>query len=1095
MIRPFYDRRSPSSGSPPVQVVGLAWLCALIWLPVSGRAIGDSPGALYSVPPEASGTGTLLAQGKPAKPPTDAQLQELVRQAEALRAKGAYGEAAELWEQIQVIVEKVLGPEHPHTATSLNNLAGLYRNQGRYVEAEPLYKRALAIREKALGPEHPDTATTLTNLAVLYDNQGRYGEVEPLYKRSLEIREKALGPEHPDTATTLNNLAVLYDNQGRYGEAEPLYKRALAIRENALGPEHPDTATTLTNLAVLYDNQGRYGEAEPLYKRALAIREKALGPEHPDTATTLNNLAVLYRNQGRYGEAEPLYKPALAIREKVVGAEHPSTATSLNNLAGFYESQGRYSEAEPLYKRALAIRERVLGPEHPLTATTLNNLAGLHRSQGRYGDAEPLYKRSLAISERALGPEHPDTATTLNNLAELYRSQGRYGDAEPLCKRSLAIRERVLGAEHPDTAASLNNLARLYDNQGRYGEAEPVYKSALVIREKVLGPEHPDTATSLNNLAGLYLNKGRDGDAEPAYKRSLAIREKVLGLEHPDTADSLNNLVLFYLQQATSSAAAPLLQRLNRTQANWLVRELPLQPRELRSSLLDVQPDAPATTFALFHENPTAASLALETRLNRQGLLAEIERVQAQLKGSNPETRQLAEQVAGIDRLLASVSLPLAQREPLRQQRQQLESKLYRLLPALKIDPVTTTQVAAALKASAPQGLLVEFQKYRPWGKGAKGKGEWGAERYVALLLRPDGSIRSIPLGVAEPIDAAISDAVAASASSDRQAEAPQRLAAVSQLLLKPLQAELNGVRELFVSPDGELNRLPFAALPVAATDGPTLGESLQLRLLTTGRELVRLQQPGKAGNATTLISNPDFGTPSRSAKSPQAPPAALQDLGPWPPLPGTATEADGLNPMLRPQAAISGRAATAALVAQQKGPRILHIATHGFFLPPQEPMVGSKNAVLSLSFEPLQRSGLVFAGANQLADNPATDAYLTAAEATAMDLQGTELVTLSACDTGRGGVRSGEGVYGLQRALAVAGARSTLLSLWKVDDDLTALFMEEFYKRLKAGEGRADALRNTQTWFRSNGSSTLRDVRVWGAFQLSGDWRPMTGW
>ena len=450
--------------------------------------------------------------------------------------------------------------------------------------------------------------------------------------------------------------------------------------------------------------------------------------------------------------------------------------------------------------------------------------------------------------------------------------------------------------------------------------------------------------------------------------------------------------------------------------------------------------------------------------------------------------------MAGIDRLLASVSLPQTQREPLRQQRQQLEAQLYRLQPALKIQPVTHGQVAQAQKALAPQGLLVEFQKYRLWGKGSTGKGEWGPPRYVALLLRPEGAIRSIPLGASEPIDAAIADAVAASADRYRQAEAPQRLAAVSQLLLKPLQAELSGVRELFISPDGELNRLPFAALPIAAAGGITLGDALQLRLLTTGRELVRLQQPSKGGASSTLITNPDFGA-AGTTLPPKAIPATLQDLGPWKSLPGTTAEAEGLSPLLRPQAVISGRQATAAAVLQQKSPRILHIATHGFFLPPQEPVAGAKNAAPSLSFEPLQRSGLVFAGANQSAANPADDAYLTAAEVTAMDLQGTELVTLSACETARGSVRSGEGVYGLQRALAVAGARSTLLSLWKVDDDLTALFMEEFYKRLRDGEGRADALRNTQSWFRRSTSSTLRDVRVWGAFQLSGDWRPIKPW
>jgi CHAT domain-containing protein/tetratricopeptide (TPR) repeat protein len=806
--------------------------------------------------------------------------------------------------------------------------------------------------------------------------------------------------------------------------------------------------------------------------------------------------AEAFAAEGAFAQAVHIVQQILVINERLQGPEHPFTATTLNNLAELYDNQGRYGEAEPLYKRSLAIYEKVLGPEHPRTTHSLNNLAILYSNQRRYEEAEHLYNRCLANYEKMFGSDHPSTVTSLNNLAGLYMNMGRYGEAERLMKRSLAIAEKVLGPEHPSTAISLDSLASLYKVQGRYRETERLIKRSLAIAEKVLGPEHPFTATILNNLASLYNVQGRNGEAEPLYKRSSTITEIALGPEHPLTATSLNNLALFYLEQTNNTAAAPLVQRLNHVQANWLRRELPLQPREQRNTLIDAQPDAVAITFALLDQSPSAAAVALETRLNRQGLLAEIERRQALRKGSSPETRKLAEQVAGIDSQLASDSLPQVQREPLRQQRQQLEAQLYRLLPELNIKPVTNGQVAAALKTSAPHGLLIEFQKYHP---GVQGKSEWGPPRYVALLLRPDGTIRSIPLGAAEPIDAAIADAVAASADSKRQAEAPERLAAVSQLLLQPLQTELAGVRELFISPDGELNRLPFAALPMAAAGGPTLGESLQLRLLTTGRELVRLQQPNKSGTASTLITNPDFGAPSRSAKGPLATPATLQALGPWPPLRGTAAEADALTPMLRPQAAISGRQATATLVAQQKGPRILHIATHGFFLPPQEPRAGSKEPAPSLSFEPLQRSGLVFAGANKNATTAAgtadQDPYLTAAEATAMDLQGTELVTLSACETARGSVRSGEGVYGLQRALAVAGARSTLLSLWKVEDDLTALFMEEFYKRLKAGEGRADALRNTQAWFRNSTSSTLRDVRVWGAFQLSGDWRPIKGW
>jgi CHAT domain-containing protein/tetratricopeptide (TPR) repeat protein len=883
----------------------------------------------------------------------------------------------------------------------------------------------------------------------------------------------------------------------------------------------------LLRLAAALEAKGDTAQFVRLWQQILVIREKQLGPEHLDIATSLNKLALLYRAEGRYGQAEPLYRRSLAIREKLLGPGHPDTATILNNLGRLLESQGRFGEAEFYYKRTLAIYENVLGPWHASTAIILNNLAALYDSQGRKTEAERLYIRSIAIKERVLGPDHHSTASSLNNLAALYQLQGRYREAEPLQRRDLAISEKVLGPEHPSTATSLNNLAQLYRAQGRYEEAVAISRRTLSIREKVLGSDHLSTALSLNNLAELYRIQGRYGEAEPLYQRSLAIYGRRLGPEHPDTAGRLNNLALLYFEMAKAPAAEPLVQRLNHTQANWLRRELPLQPRELRRSLIDEQPDASALAFALHHQSPTAATLALETRLNRQGLLAEIERRQALLKGSSPETRQLAEEVAGIDRQLSSMSLSQAQREPLRQQRQQLEAQLYRLLPALKIDPVTNAQVAAALRAAAPQGLLLEFQKYGPWRKGAKGQGEWGPPRYLALLLRPDGTIRAIALGEAAPIDAAVAEAVAASADPNRQAQAPQKLAEVSRLVLAPLQRELTGVRELFVSPDGELNRLPFAALPVAGpkdggiadgpitADGRTLGDAVALRLLTTGRDLLRLQQPAKAGATAVLIANPDFNAASRSATGGASASAAaastatgpsvlrggqqrspgVRGLTAWQPLGGTEQEARQLAPLLGGGAVISGPAATAAVVLAQRAPRILHIATHGFFLADQAPINGTAAPATPNREDPLQRSGLVFAGANRPDANPNDDGYLTAAEATAMDLEGTELVTLSACETGLGGLRSGEGVNGLQRSLAVAGARSTLLSLWKVDDGMTATFMERFYNRLKAGQGRADALRDTQAEFRNNKNSTYNDIRVWGAFQLSGDWRALPKW
>jgi tetratricopeptide (TPR) repeat protein len=419
-------------------------------------------------------------------------------------------------------------------AANLLHLAGYYLAERiRCTEAEPLLQRALSLNERVLGVEHPDTATNLNNLGDLYWMQGKHTEAELLYQRALSLRERVLGVEHPDLARSLNSLAVLYREQGKYTEVEPLYQRALTIQERVLGTEHPDTSSTLNNLAVLYRAQGKYAQAEILYQRALAIRERVLGDEHPNLAESLNNLAVLYRVQGKYAQAETLYQRALAIQERVLGAEHPNTAQSLNNLGYLYRVQGKYMQAESLSQRALTIREQVLGNEHPDTVRSLNNLATLYREQGKSTEAETLYQRALAIRERILGNDHPDIAQSLNDLATLYREQGKSTEAEALYQRALAIRERVLGNDHPNTAQSLNDLATLYREQGKQREAEALYQHALAIREQVLGAEHPDLAQSLNDLGYLYHGLGEYSAAKLFYQRALAIYERVLGAEHP----------------------------------------------------------------------------------------------------------------------------------------------------------------------------------------------------------------------------------------------------------------------------------------------------------------------------------------------------------------------------------------------------------------------------------------------------------------------------------------------------------------------------------------------------------------------------------
>ena len=296
----------------------------------------------------------------------------------------------------------------------------MYAAQAHYAEAEHLHKRSLAIRETALGPGHPHVATSLNNLALLYRAIERYSEAEPLFKRSISILETALGPDHPGVATSLNNLALVYFAQARYAEVELPIKRSLAIFEKTLGPDHPNVGQSLNNLAYVYGTQGRYTEAEPLFKRSLAIREKALGPDHPNVGDIAQqpSLAVPSAGPIRRGGATVTSAPSPSARGAGPGAPERRQGRSTTWPSCIW--QGRYAEAEPLYRRSLAILEKALGPEHPDVGTALNNLAGCTRPG-------PLQRGRDALQAQPCHHEKawaraPDVATSLNNLASLYQA-------------------------------------------------------------------------------------------------------------------------------------------------------------------------------------------------------------------------------------------------------------------------------------------------------------------------------------------------------------------------------------------------------------------------------------------------------------------------------------------------------------------------------------------------------------------------------------------------------------------------------------------------------------------------------------------------
>jgi CHAT domain-containing protein/tetratricopeptide (TPR) repeat protein len=962
---------------------------------------------------------------------------------------------------------------------------------------------------KHLGDEK--NIEVLSSRAQKLITEGKYKEASAIWERMLSLSSKVLAADSLLNADGLNVLGQLCYMQGAYTRAEAYFKRALAIREKNLGSDHATVADSLYNLAILYKTKGVYSKAEPLHLRALAIRERSLGSDHPDTAASLDGLARLYTDQGAYSKAEPLYLRALAILEKNLGGDHPDTATSLNNLAELQNYKGAYNKVEPLLIRALAIRERSLGSDHPDTAGSLNNLAILYSDQGAYVKAEPLFLRALAIFEKSLGGNHPATATNLNNLAVLYQEQGAFKKVGPLLIRALAIRERSLGRDHPDTAASLINLAVLYIELGSYSKVEPLLLRALSIQEKSLGKYHSDTASGLNDLAYFYEKQSAYSKAEPLLLRALAIRERSLGSDHPDTAASLIHLAINLYARNNYKSSILYLQNGVTMETRFIHRELPYLSINRRMALLRSIGRAHELIFSFPGLVGDSLSFALAIRLNRQGLLSEIERRQAELAALQGPQQQLRDELSAVTIQLSSASLLSPQRRALRTRQEELEQQFYRLLPELKLSNVAIADVASALPAGS---ALVELQKYQPFDGRKPMDQLWGDPRYFALILRPDQSITAVQLGPAAPIESSIQKAL--QASSENTTDAQPLWGRVSDLVLKPLMPALTGSSQWFLSPDAELNRVPFAALPAPQDPSKPLAQAIQLRLLTTGRELLRLQQPIKAATVPVVMANPAFerdGRASRSANllaSNAASQSRSADLAAkvWKPLPGSELEGRQVSAQLG-TAPLTGVAASTRQLQQLKSPRVLHIASHGFFVgdsdtKPSEPLAMLQDQTSLLrrfrGEDPQLRSGLVLAGANQPDADPTDDGYLTAAEAAALKLDGTELVVLSACSTGQGTIRTGEGVYGLQRALAVAGARSTLLSLWKVDDVATAEFMRRFYSRLKAGEPRSDAVAATQEEFRSG---SVRDAKTgqrwdspyyWAAWQLVGDWRPIKG-
>ena len=807
----------------------------------------------------------------------------------------------------------------------------------------------------------------------------------------------------------------------------------------------------LTRAASFLETQ-QYDSAIVVARQALREVENTVGVDPTSVAAAAHALGVCHYHNGEYAEAEPLYKRALEIYEKALGPEHPDLATNLNNLARLYQAQGRYAEAEPLHKRALAIREKALGPEHPDVAASLNNLALLYRAQGRYAEAEPLYKRALAIDEKALSPDHPGLATDLNNLASLYQAQGRYAEAEPLHKRALSI---VTKAQTSRSlwATVLETYSRVLRSMGEYVEATNLAAQAHARRWE----DFVSNSATLSERDALK------------YSNSLYW--------------STSNYLSCYSDLGSSSDSV------TRRTADMILASKGL-----------VSDDMFERQKALIEETDSATLVLAQSVKSTRFQLSDL-----YMKGPGDDMKSSRHRLDSLSRIVCDLEADLARRSASYRKRQDYHH-------------VSAERISSLIPAGV---TLVEYIRYYHRQLDP----EEVVPRYLALVMTSNDIPRIVDLGSGYEIDNLVGEY---RAHILRVIGAEGTTPALEQeytLLGRELYARVwQPIAELIgeggsamVAPDGALNIVSFAGLP--DNSGRFLIEKNGLHHLSSGRDLIRLQDRPQGARGLLAMGDPDYdaGVSSRlhaadrgesgiggATYASRAVPSRFGEFQQVKvdSLPATRREVELIVDSWHrhtdePAVAYFDSAASEEMFKTQcAGHRVLHLATHGFFMPPRfDPAAYDSRRDTTFEGEnPLLLLGLSLAGANRHgtgADTPgAEDGILTAYEVSSLDLKGTELVVLSACETGLGEVKEGEGVYGLRRAFQMVGVGTVISALWPVSDSVTAETMSQLHDR--GEQTLSDRLRELQleavAELRARGES---DHPIsWAAFIAIGDWR-----
>ncbi len=907
--------------------------------------------------------------------------------------------------------------------------------------------------------------------------------IEKTKKLAKDKSTSAVDAERDKLDSTDFNYAItVIDNSGMMNirdNNERLVKSMDAVSNFSKNESDKTPAQKCRNIL---DRAENFYQLKRFKMAEVSFLEAKLAYEAESLTTNINyskvhaDLGLLYATMGRYNSADYYTSEALSIREQTLGKDSKAYASSLNNIAVLYQETARFNESENYFDEALKTVEKQLGRETQEYAIVLNNQAILFAEIGRIDLAVQKLSQAISILEK-LNLNLNNQVGFQSNLALLYQQTGKYAEAEAVY---LKLERRLkLIADNPYYGGVLNYLGLLYIQMNKMDKVEDYLKRAAEFYLKKFKDQNPNYAKVLNDLGNFYRTQGRFDEAEKNLTQALSIRSNALDTNHPDYVESQEDLGVLYWKKGDLVKATASFQIAMDKSIDFINRYFPPMSEAEKTKYWDVlQP-----RFQRFYNfcldasagNPLLVQEMYDYQMATKGLLLNSTNKIKKAIFASGNNELIKDYVAWLDKKETLARYYSLAKEDLKEQKidlQTLEKEANDMERSLSqrsgdfsqgysTEKISYKQVSSVL---ADNEALVEFIRIRSYDK------DFTADsKYAALVLTKGSDPRLIVLDNGNQLETRYAKFYR---NAVQQKMADQY--SYDQFWAR-IEPALTGKKVIYISPDGVYNQINLNTLK--KTDGDYLLNRYDLFIIGNSKDLIALknQKVSAPKKNAFLLGFPDYGGDAVAA------------------LPGTKIEIENIGKILKTGGYVvtpyMQKAATEAIVKSMKGPAVVHIATHGYF---QQDVEASSVGVHEENAKnnPLLRSGILLAGASptikgevipNLESND--NGVLTAYEAMNLNLEGTDLIILSACETGLGDVRAGEGVYGLQRSFLVAGAKALVMSLWKVDDAATQALMTNFYTNLAKGGSKAKAFKQAQLQLMAK----YKEPYYWGAFVMMG--------